>query len=610
MQNQFARKLNFIGALVLGVVILVSYHPSLRMGFYLDDWIYIERAGRTDWANALTELFDPRVWTVWYRPLQAVQWFIEWQIFGGNPNAYHIVNIVWHIVNTILLGALVARVTKKWRVGFASAFFFATFTVYISGVNWVGIVDPLATMPYLASIWFWLTYLERGTRKHYALTLIMFTLALMAKQTAFTLPPILFLVELWIVNQPFDLGRTIRRYALFGVPAGIFALIQATTQSTHTFTSVFGWQLGVKMAFIFLQYLVLFFFPWGDFPSIDLNVEEAGTSITYTWVVVALILLVLVLVRKRHRALWVLLIFSVLTIIPVLPFPFIEHRYLYMPIMSAAIFLALMLDYALAKLPRARIAAGLLALLALGNAFALDASARDAAEWARQLRVPFNDIQRAHATFPPDTRLYFVDPITPTTGGLGGMFFTRYGRGVTVGGWDNYARLREHANAFVYYFDAQRRAVEIPVERNVTTQATPSLPAKFDAPFVLEGFEIARANVNRGQAIVLSLYWRGTATMETNYIFFAHLVTPDGKLIAQFDGEPRRGKLPTTKWEPRTLSADAVVLIVPTDAPVANGYKILVGAYDAATMQRVMILDANGNSIADAITLAPFNVSE
>ncbi|MBI5305124.1 MAG: glycosyltransferase family 39 protein [Chloroflexi bacterium] len=604
------RKIYLTGAFVLCAMIFVSYHPGLRMGFYLDDWIYVERAGRTDWANALVEIFDPRVWTVWYRPLQAIQWFIEWQIFGGNPNGYHVVNIAWHAINTLLLGALVGRVTQKRFVGLASAFFFATFTVYISGVNWVGIVDPLATMPYLASVWFWLTYLERGTRRHYAFALVMFALALMSKQTAFTLPPILFLVELWIARQPFDWMRTIRRYASFGVLAGIFALIQYTTQSTHTFASVFGWQVGVKMAFIFLQYLVLFFFPWGDFPSIDYNVEEAGTFITYGWVVVALILLVVVLARKRHRALLLLCLFTLVTLAPVLPFPFIEHRYLYLPIMSAAIFLALIFDFASARLPRGGIAAGLLALLALGNAFALDTSARDAAEWARQLRVPFNDIQRAHATFPPDTRLYFVDPITPVTGGLSGMFFTRYGRGISVGGWDQYARLREHANAFVYYFDAQRRPVEIAVEPIVATHATPALPAKFDAPMELEGFELARATVKRGQPIVVALYWRGAETMETNYTFFAHLVSPDGKLIAQFDGEPRRGKMPTSKWEPRQMIADAIVLTVPADAPIANDYQIRVGAYDAQTMRRAMILDARGNPIADAVTLAPFSVVE
>ncbi len=259
--------LPFLGALVLGAVVLVSYHPGLRMGFYLDDWIYIERAGRTDWANALVAILDPRVWTVWYRPLQALQWFLEFQIFGGNPNAYHVVNIALHAINVLLLSALASRVSQKWLVGFVSAFFYATFTVYISGVNWVGIVDPLATIFYLLSIWFWLTYLERGDRLHYALALGACVLALMSKQTAITIPILLFLIEWWLMRRPLAISRMIARYAPFIAAAGVFALIQYTTQSTHTFAGVFGWQLGAKMVSILIEYLVLFFFPWGLFPQ-------------------------------------------------------------------------------------------------------------------------------------------------------------------------------------------------------------------------------------------------------------------------------------------------------------------------------------------------------
>ncbi|MBI5650738.1 MAG: glycosyltransferase family 39 protein [Chloroflexi bacterium] len=602
-----SRKIPLIGALVIGAIVLISYHPNLRMGFYLDDWIYVERAGRTDWSNALVAIFDPRVWTVWYRPLQAIQWFIEWQIFGNNPNAYHIVNNGFHAINALLLYALVARVTRKWRVGFASAFFYATFTVYISGVNWVGIVDPLATMPYLACIWFWITYLEKNSWQSYVLAVTMFVLALMAKQTAITLPPILFLIEWWLMHKPIVLARLMREYALFAIFGGIFLLIQSTSQSTHTFVGVFGWHVGAKMAYIFSQYLVLFFFPWGDFPSIDLNPEVTGTFITYAWTTLALILLATVIIRKRSRALVLLCVFALITLIPVLPFPFLEHRYLYLPLFAGAIFLGALFDSARARLNLRATAASALALLALGNAFALNDSAIAAAEWARQLRVPFRDIERAHPTFPPDTHLYFIDPITPVTGGLSGMFFGRYGRGVTVGGWDDYANLRAHQNAFVYLFDAARRAVEIPVEKNIATRSAPDLPIQFAASIQLEGFEIARATLKPGAPLVLMLYWRATDRIETDYTVFAHLLAPDGKVIAQSDSAPRKGKLPTTQWETRRLVVDAIVLNVPGDAPLGNAYKIQIGLYDATTGARVPVI---GAPTRDSISLAPFQIVE
>src|SRR5450756_1015085 len=202
------------------------------MGFYLDDYVYLERAGRTDWANALAQIFDPRVQTQWYRPLQAIQFFLQFQLLGGNANIFHVINMTFHVVNVLLLCALVSRVSKQWLLGFAAAFFYATFSVYPSGVNWVGIVDPLATMFCLATIWFWLTYLERADGRYYALSFAAFILALMSKQISITIPIALFLLEWLVLQKPFALTRAVRRYALFVIAAIAFSLLQYFTQST------------------------------------------------------------------------------------------------------------------------------------------------------------------------------------------------------------------------------------------------------------------------------------------------------------------------------------------------------------------------------------------
>src|SRR5512135_548631 len=99
MQNAVSKRVALAGAVVLAAIAFLTYYPGLRMGFYLDDYIYLERAGRTDWSNALVQIFDPRVQTLWYRPLQAIQFFLEFQVFGGNSNAYHVVNMAFHAIN-------------------------------------------------------------------------------------------------------------------------------------------------------------------------------------------------------------------------------------------------------------------------------------------------------------------------------------------------------------------------------------------------------------------------------------------------------------------------------------------------------------------------------
>jgi hypothetical protein len=584
------------------------------MGFYLDDYNYLERAGRTDWSNAIVQIFDPRLQTMWYRPLQAIQFFLEFQVFGSNANAYHSVNMVFHAVNVLLLYTLVWRISRRWRMGFFSALFFATFPVYASGVNWIGIVDPLTTIFYLLGIWFWWTYLEKQDWLHYALALFAFVLALLSKQVSLTLPIVFFLIETWVKQEHFSIGRTAQRYAPFAVVAIVFALVQYGTQSTHTFAGVFGWQLSTTMAFILIQYLVLFFFPWGVFPSLDLNLVQAGDAFSYAWAAIAILVLAYVTWRKRSRILLFLGAVALLNLLPVLPFPFIEHRYLYLPILSAAIILALVVEQARPLIHgRAWLAvassAGL-GLLALGSGLAVNASAIDAAEWARQLRVPFRDIERLHSTFPDDTLLYFIDPITPTTGGLSGMSFARYGRGVTVRNWTEPVDLRGHNASYVYYFDEARRPREILVEKNIALTATPSPPVAFEALLPLEDYELARASIQRGTALVLFLQWRGVAPLNRDYTIFVHLLNAKGEMVAGYDSPPRKGQYPTSKWEPNLPVADAVVMPMSADLPVGSDYKVEFGLYDPETQQRLAIVDGESVPIADTITLGPVNITE
>ncbi len=608
------RYLHLASVVLFVALVLVTYAPGLKIGFYLDDYVYLERAGKTDWSTALVQIFDPRLQTLWYRPLQAIQFFLEYNLFGGNSNVYHWVNMGLHVANVLLLFGLAARVSRRWWVGFASAFFYATFSVYASGVNWVGIVDPLTAVFYLLSVRFWWIYLETERRTAYALAFAAFVLALLCKQISVTLPVVLFLVETWLRGRPFSFGPAARRYALFVAGAILFMLVQAGTESTHTFAGVFGWQVGATMLFILIQYLVLFFFPWGVYPSIDINQVEAGTPVMYAWAAVALAVMGYVIWRTRSRGLLFLGVFTLLTLIPVLPFPFIEHRYLYLPILSAAVMLALLLNAVRPRMARWRgaipAACAGLALLAFGNGLAINGSALSAAEWARQLRVPFRDIERQHASFPADTRLYFIDPITPTTGGLAGMFLLRYGREVSVGDWTEYAGLRDHAAAYVYYFDETGRPREILVQKESVTRASLTLPARTASPITLEGYEVAQSVVRRGDPLVVVLYWRAGAPITEDYSLSAHLVDAEGRSLAGVDGPPRKGRNPTTSWVPTLLQVETVLIPIGPEVPTGSGYRVEIGLYRRADMARLSFVGEGDKAPTDVMAIQPFTVVE
>ncbi|MCX7840391.1 MAG: hypothetical protein N2559_13210 [Anaerolineae bacterium] len=601
---------SILAPFILAALVLITYQPSFRIGLYLDDYYNIERAGRIEDSDALRQIFDPQAQTLWYRPLQGLQFFIAVRLFWANANAYHLLNIVYHVINVLLVYALAWRISKKWLLGFASAFFYATFTVYISGVNWAAIVEPLLGVPYLLSIWFWWSFLEKENRRDYILAFISLTFALMAKQTAVTIPIVFMLIEFWIARKPFAFVPVIRRYTLFVLVTLFFVYLQSSAPSTYTFAGTFGWKPTPEMARIFWEYLVLLFVPWGAFPSIDMNPPQVGDTRSYTWVSIVLVLLIVFGVLRRSRVLLVLAAFTTLTLLPVLPFPFLEHRYVYLPIISVAIILGWLFHHTHTIWGKHRVAifasSFALALIAFGNGLALNDSMAAAAEWARQLRVPYRDIERKNPTFPSDTLLYFVDPITPTEGGLAGMFFLRYGKGVTVRNWTQYAGLRDHNAAWVYYFDEQRRPQKIDVEKDARTIVEPTLPIDFQVPLRLEGYEISHATLKRGVPLALILYWRALDTIPQDYAVFVHLVDQRGTIVTQADGQPRKGQVPMTTWEPRRPFTDVVLVSIDEDVPIGSEYRLMIGIYDARTSARVPLQNSQG----DSITISSFKVVE
>ncbi len=48
---------------VIAAVVLIAYLPALRLGFYGDDWIFYDLAGRLSLPDYIVKYLDPRVQT-------------------------------------------------------------------------------------------------------------------------------------------------------------------------------------------------------------------------------------------------------------------------------------------------------------------------------------------------------------------------------------------------------------------------------------------------------------------------------------------------------------------------------------------------------------------
>lgn len=92
------------------------------------------------------------------------------------------------------------------------------------------------------------------------------------------------------------------------------------------------------------------------------------------------------------------------------------------------------------------------------------------------------------------------------------------------------------------------------------------------------------------QPLLVDLSWRALARPTDDDIVFVHVVGPDGQLVAQHDGPPLDGQLPTTDWDPGDTIDDRIA--VPLPANLAPGsYHIELGLYHAKDQIRLSLPD-------------------
>lgn len=114
------------------------------------------------------------------------------------------------------------------------------------------------------------------------------------------------------------------------------------------------------------------------------------------------------------------------------------------------------------------------------------------------------------------------------------------------------------------------------------------------------GYRLSREVVKPGEALDVAVYWRPAAATPIPYTVFVHLYAPGIGTITQEDTYPGRGNYATTAWDLGRVFVDTYHLRLPEDAPSPSSAKILLGLYDAQTMQRLPVTGANAGPAEDA----------
>jgi tetratricopeptide (TPR) repeat protein len=217
------------GASVIILACLVAYVPAMKAGFIWDDDWYVTNNRLLTAPDGLYRIWFSRTVPSQYFPLTYTTFWVEHQLWGFNPVGYHVVNVMIHIINALLLWLVLRRLSipGAW---FASAVF-ALHPVQVESVAWITERKNVLMLFFsLLTVLCWLEFVlgSKSGRKailFYAGSLFLYALALFSKATACTLPLALILI-LWLKRMPLTPKRCLQiaPYVIMGLGIGLFVM--------------------------------------------------------------------------------------------------------------------------------------------------------------------------------------------------------------------------------------------------------------------------------------------------------------------------------------------------------------------------------------------------
>jgi protein O-mannosyl-transferase len=207
---------------VLAVVVLVAitvlaYVPVFKNGFVWDDDLYLVynpqvQAGITPASVAWA--FTTGHASNWH-PLTWMSLELDHNLFGMRPWGYHLVNLLLHVANALLLLGFLWKTTGAWWRSALVAALFALHPLHVESVAWLTErKDVLSTFFGFLALLSYAGYAKRPGFRWYLLLLLAYAASLLAKPMLVTLPFVLLLLDYWPLGRVQGAGDKGQRISL------------------------------------------------------------------------------------------------------------------------------------------------------------------------------------------------------------------------------------------------------------------------------------------------------------------------------------------------------------------------------------------------------------
>jgi tetratricopeptide (TPR) repeat protein len=402
------RHILFLISVALATTTLVAYEPIRFNDFVtLDDDAYISQNPNV--TNGISR--DSIIWAFttahmgnWY-PLTLISHILDYQLFGLNPLGHHLTSLLLHIANTLLLFWILTNLTgATWASAFV-AVVFALHPVQVESVAWAAERKTvLSGLFWLLTIAAYIHYTRNPTLGRYLLLLMIFALSIMTKPVVVPLPLVLLLLDYWPLDRlkwgrgveltasaKFTLTKTGRQKVSVGrlviekIPLLVLSAILCVTtfiaqQQEGAVSTLEKWPLNYRVINTFLSYIMYIYkIIWPSqlavlYPHSRANLQaDVGVFCALLFI---LITAISIYIGRRRKYVVVGWLWYAGTLVPMIGLVQVgdqamADRYMYVSMLGLLIIITWAVRDIVAKRPRWRIVAAVLAGVVLLSAIVL-----------------------------------------------------------------------------------------------------------------------------------------------------------------------------------------------------------------------------------------------
>lgn len=384
-------------ALLVVVLGIAAYWPATSGGYVLDDYDLLE-PGAPMRARSFRSLIGPE------RPIVKMSYLANAQLGGLSPGSFHVVNILLHCLNALILWRLLAALFAAAKLPERIV---ANKELFVYGIPLLFLLSPIQTesvayvssrselfagMFFLLGLWGFVVHREQRPWLTAALVLVCLALSVLSKQDKLVLPAIVLAMD-YLLLSGCDWRGLRKSWPLYGilvagVTAGAVLVIRPIL-----FVQSAGFRLDWQ-TYLFTQFRMYFRYLgqliWPFHLNLDPDIAPSRSLFEHgSWIALVLLVVIAAAILRWHRKVPVVAFGAMLFFIVLAPttsfFPLLDYgaeRRLYLP--SIGFFIAALAALSFLRLSqRSALRVGLAAILAV---YAVGTFQRSRV-WADDLRL-------------------------------------------------------------------------------------------------------------------------------------------------------------------------------------------------------------------------------